>query len=162
MPEIGSAFAAMTGKDRMAAISKSLEENDDSLVSGALDISRFLTNLTKVEQDHVREQWRRKRMPAECARIEMLEKGLVHLERAGKILICWELRCADPAIVAAAKQSQQLATDGTAAAGATCWAARCSLCCSPSGSVSAFFSWRGGLWESCNLCGPRRGVTRLC
>jgi hypothetical protein len=33
MTEIGSAFAAMTGKDRMAAITKSLEENDDSLVS---------------------------------------------------------------------------------------------------------------------------------
>jgi hypothetical protein len=83
MPEIGS-FAAMTGKDRMAAISKSLEENDDSLVSGALDVIRFLTNLAKVEQDHVREQWRRKRIPEECARIEMLEKDLVHLERAGK------------------------------------------------------------------------------
>jgi hypothetical protein len=47
MPEIGSAFAAMTGKG-MAAISKSLEENDDSLVSGAFDVSGFLTNLTKV------------------------------------------------------------------------------------------------------------------
>ena len=109
----------MTGKDRMAAISKSLEENDDSLVRGALDVSRFLTNLTKVEQDHVREQWRRKRMPAECARIEMLEKDLVHLERAGKILIGWEQRGADPAILAPAKQSQQLATDGAAATGAT-------------------------------------------
>jgi hypothetical protein len=110
MPEIGSAFSAMT---------KSLEENEDSLVSGALDVSRFLTNLTKVEQDHVREQWRRKRMPAECAKIEMLEKDLVHLERAGKILIGWEQRGVDPVIVAPAKQLQQLATDGTAAAGAT-------------------------------------------
>jgi hypothetical protein len=37
-------------------------------------------------------------MPAECAKIEMLEKDLVHLERAGKILIGWEQRGADPAI----------------------------------------------------------------
>jgi hypothetical protein len=31
----------MTGKDRMSAITKSLEENDDSLVAAALDASRF-------------------------------------------------------------------------------------------------------------------------
>ena len=30
---------------------------------------------------------------------------------------------------------------------------RCFLCCSASRSVSAFFLWRGGLWESCNSCG---------
>jgi hypothetical protein len=28
-----------------------------------------------------------------------------------------------------------------------------SMCCSPSESVSAFFSWRGGWWGSCNFCG---------
>jgi hypothetical protein len=31
-----------------------------------------------------------------------------------------------------------------------------SMCCSPSGSVSAFFSWRGGWWGSCNFCGRCR------
>ena len=40
---------------------------------------------------------------------------------------------------------------------------RCSLCCSASRPVSAFFSWRGGLWESCNSYGrcaaPRPPVT---
>jgi hypothetical protein len=39
--EIRSTLASMTGKDRMSAITKSLEENDDSLVAAALDASRF-------------------------------------------------------------------------------------------------------------------------
>src|ERR1700730_18966670 len=83
----------MTGKDRMAAISKSLEENDDSLVRGALDVSRFLTNLTKVEQDRIREQWRRKRMPAECARIDD-EAAAAMLQRGARA------EAADPDIIA--------------------------------------------------------------
>ena len=32
---------------------------------------------------------------------------------------------------------------------------QCSLCCSLSELVSAFFSWRGGLWGGYNFCGPR-------
>jgi hypothetical protein len=46
---------------------------------------------------------------------KQLEEDLVHIERAGKILTGWQ----QPAIVAAAKQSQLAATDATAAAGAT-------------------------------------------
>src|ERR1700730_11793622 len=63
--EIRSTLASMTGKDRMSAITKSLEENDDSLVAAALDASRFLTNLTVTEQAHIRELWAQKRMPVE-------------------------------------------------------------------------------------------------
>jgi hypothetical protein len=63
--EIRSTLASMTGKDRISAITKSLEENDDSLVAAALDASRFLTNLTVTEQAHMRELWAQKRMPVE-------------------------------------------------------------------------------------------------
>jgi hypothetical protein len=63
--EIRSTLASMTGKDRMSAITKSLEENDDSLVAAALDASRFLTNLTVTEQTHIRELWAQKQMPVE-------------------------------------------------------------------------------------------------
>jgi len=37
---------------------------------------------------------------------------------------------------------------------------QCSLCCSPSGLVSAFFSWCGGLWGSYNSCGQCQSLSK--
>lgn len=78
-----------------------------------------MTGLTAAERDHVRQLWARKRLPDECKRIDLLEKDMTHLERAGSLLIGYQLKMADQFIVTAAKKSSDAAQKAIAAAGAT-------------------------------------------
>jgi hypothetical protein len=115
--ELRQLLAGMTQQARLAAISKSLAEGDDSLAAAALHASRFLTGLSEIEQQHVRMQWAEKRRPAELKRIKQLESDLVHLERAGKLLIAFQQKCADQNIVLAAQKSRAAADAAVKAAG---------------------------------------------
>jgi hypothetical protein len=116
--EIRTRLAAMPQKDRLNCIHKAIEEGDDLVVSTVLEGSRFLTNLTALEQAGVREVWRRKRLPDQCARVDELEKVSVHLLRGGKLLIDFQRACADQSIVLAARASNNAANAAIAAAGA--------------------------------------------
>jgi hypothetical protein len=59
--ELRSLLASVTQQAPLTAISKSMDEGDDSLASAALHASRFLTGLSAVEQDHIRQQWATRR-----------------------------------------------------------------------------------------------------
>ncbi|PZR86841.1 MAG: hypothetical protein DLM68_09245, partial [Hyphomicrobiales bacterium] len=71
-------------------------------VGASLDASRFLTGMPPVAQAHIRAMWAQKRMPAEVARIKVLEAA-EHLNRGGTLLIDYQRKCADQVIVAQAK-----------------------------------------------------------
>jgi hypothetical protein len=60
--------------------------------------------------------WAQKRQPEALARMKVLEKDLEHLERAGSLLIQFQVRCSDPAILAAARKNQEAARAAVAAA----------------------------------------------
>jgi hypothetical protein len=81
-----------------------------------LHASRFLTGLTEVEQAHVQLQWATRRQPEALARMKRLESDLDHLQRAGQLLIGYQLKCSDPAILAAARKNQEAAQAAIAAA----------------------------------------------
>jgi hypothetical protein len=115
--EIRKALAGMTQQARLAAISKSMSEGDDSLASAALHASRFLTGLSEIEQQHVRHQWCVRNRPDELKRIKQLEDDLMHIERAGKLLTGYQLKMADPSIVSAALKSRAAADAAVKAAG---------------------------------------------
>lgn len=76
----------------------------------------MLSGMTQLEIDHTRELWRRKRLPAECTRIDELEKARVHLERGGSLLVSYSTKMADADIVQAAKASRDKANAAVAAA----------------------------------------------
>jgi len=59
--EVRQMLASMSLKDRMEILTKAVEEEDDAIISAALEGSCFLTNLTTLQQEHVRDMWRRKR-----------------------------------------------------------------------------------------------------
>lgn len=111
-----SLLASQTGKARLDMIAKSLAEGDDSLAAAALHASRFLTGLTVVEQEHVRMQWAIRRQPEALARMKRLESDLDHLNRAGSLLIQFQLKCADPVILSAARKNQDAARAAIAVA----------------------------------------------
>jgi hypothetical protein len=76
--EVRTALAHMDEKTRRAAIARAVQELDEVTISAVLTAPRILTDLSELDVDHLREQWRRKAMPAECARIEALEKAPEH------------------------------------------------------------------------------------
>jgi hypothetical protein len=115
--EIRKVLAGMTQKDRLAATAKSMAEGDDSLASAVLHASRYLSGLSELEQQHVRNQWCERRKPDELKRIKQLESDLVHLERAGKLVMAFQLKMSDQAIVAAAQKSRAAADAAIKAAG---------------------------------------------
>ena len=114
--ELRQLLASQTGKARLDMIAKSLAEGDDSLVAAALHASRFLTGLTEIEQQHVRQQWATRRQPEALARLKKLESDLDHLQRAGQLLIGYQLKCSDSTILAAAKRNSENARAAIAAA----------------------------------------------
>jgi hypothetical protein len=64
-------------------------------------------------------------MPAECARIEALERAQEHLLRGGSLLQGYQRQCSDQSVVAMAKKSQQAAADAIAKSGAALSFGRC-------------------------------------
>jgi hypothetical protein len=65
----------------------------------------------------VRLGWATRRRPDEIARIKRLESDLVHVERAGNLLIAFQQKCADQSVVKAAAQSRAAADAAVKAAG---------------------------------------------
>jgi hypothetical protein len=114
--ELRQLLASMSGKNRLDTIAKSLAEGDDSLAGAALHASRFLTGLSEIEQEHVRQLWAQKRVPEVVARLKVLESDHEHLYRAGQLLLGFQTKCSDPAILAQAKAHQENARAATAAA----------------------------------------------
>jgi hypothetical protein len=116
--ELRARLAAMSQTDRLAAIQRSINAGDDTVVAAVLEGALILTGLSELEREHVRQQWRRKRLPDECHRVDQLEKDKVHLDRGGILLMGYQRRCADQTIVEAAKASNDAAQKAIASAGA--------------------------------------------
>ena len=115
--EIRSTLRGLTDKARRAEVAKALGGPDgDSIVGSILSGPAILSGMAQLEIDHTREQWRRKRLPAECTRIDELEKARVHLERGGNLLVSYSTKMADADIVQAAKTSRDKANAAVAAA----------------------------------------------
>ncbi len=114
--ELRALLASLNGKARLDTIAKSLAEGDDSLAAAALHASRFLTGLSEVEQNHVRQLWAQKRMPEALARLKILEADLDHLQRTGNLLLGFQVKCADPVILASARSHQEAAAAAVKAA----------------------------------------------
>jgi hypothetical protein len=105
--ELRSRLASMSQKDRLESIHHSINAGDDSVVAAVLEGALILTGLSEIEREHVRETWRRKRLPDECKRIDQLEKDAVHLNRGGTLLMSYQRKMADQTIVTAAKASSE-------------------------------------------------------
>jgi hypothetical protein len=92
--------------------------SSDAVVEAALGASGFLTGLSTMEQDHIRQTWRQKRWPDEMKRIEQLESDAEHLARSGQIVVSYPTKCADPSVLATAKASLAAVQKAIASAGA--------------------------------------------
>jgi hypothetical protein len=103
---------------RLSSLDKAIASGD-AIIEAALSASGFLTGLTPLEVEYDRAKWARKRYPDECKRIDLLEKDAEHLARGGNLLISYQRKCSDPAIVAAANASRDAAQKAIAAAGAS-------------------------------------------
>lgn len=62
----------------MACIIKAIADGDDAIGSTAVRTSGVLANLTTIEQSHGCEILRRKKYPAKCQRIDLVEKDAGH------------------------------------------------------------------------------------
>jgi hypothetical protein len=118
--EIRQRLISLDQSARLAALDKAIAEGPagDPIIEAALSASGFLTGLTPLEVEHVRAKWARKRYPHEMERIDLLKRDAEHLNRGGSLLISYQRKCSDPAIVAAAKASSDAAQKAIAAAGA--------------------------------------------
>jgi hypothetical protein len=103
-----------TDKTRRAALARADQEQDEVTIGAVLTAPRILTGMSEMDVSHLREQWRRKALPAECARIEALEKAQEHLLRGGSLLQGYQRMCSDQRVVDMAKKSQQAAADAVA------------------------------------------------
>jgi hypothetical protein len=65
---------------------------------------------------HVRAMWAQKRPPEALAWMKVLEKDLDHLQRAGSLIIGFQVKCSDPVILAAARKNPEAARAAVAAA----------------------------------------------
>jgi hypothetical protein len=118
--EIRQRLAGMDQTKRLAAITASISEGPagDAVVEACLNAPSVLSGLSSTELEHIRLQWRAKRYPDEMKRIALLEKDAGHLARGGQIVVGWRAKCADQAIVAAAKPSNDAAQKAIASANA--------------------------------------------
>jgi hypothetical protein len=114
--EIRSRLAGMSSGDRMVALNRAIAEDDDLVISAALEASPMLTNLTAPELEHVRLMFQRKRFSAELVKIASLQKTHEHLQRGGTLLQNFQRTCSKPEIVQAAKRSQAAANEAVASA----------------------------------------------
>lgn len=105
--ELRALLASLPATERLSTIAKSLAEDDDSLASSAIHASRFLTGLSEIDQAHVARQWAVRRQPEALKRIEVLEKDLEHLERAGSLLLAFQFKCSDPLILDSARKNAE-------------------------------------------------------
>jgi hypothetical protein len=85
---------------RLAALHRAIEQGDGSVIESALSGASFVTGLSLTEREHLRASWAEKRHPDATARIRQLESDAAHLERGGKILQDFWLKCSSPKIVA--------------------------------------------------------------
>jgi hypothetical protein len=111
---IVSALLPMTPKDRTDTIMASLAAGDDRVMQAVLALPAFASGLTPTEADHLREQWRRSRLPAECRRLDELQKALGHLDRGGQLLLAFTHKLSSTFIVQEGERSEREAAEAMA------------------------------------------------
>jgi hypothetical protein len=118
--EIRQRLVNMDPSKRIAEIMKAINEGPsaDAVVEAAIGASGFLTGLSTMERDHIRQTWRQKRWPDEMKRIEQLESDADHLMRGGQIVVSYPAKCADQGVLAAAKASMAAVEKAIASANA--------------------------------------------
>jgi hypothetical protein len=85
--------------ERTKTIMRTIKDGDDLLAASVLAGPPFLSGLSQQEFDHVRETWRRTRLPDDRARIDLLQKRETDLGRAGDLSMAYGFKCADQHLV---------------------------------------------------------------
>ena len=114
--EIRAAIARMPQAERTKAVLASIKSGSDDIVSACLGGPALLSGMSETQHAHVRASYAALRHPDTVKRIESLEKGMEHLERAGKLALKYSLEVADRSIVDRAKASAQRAAEAVAEA----------------------------------------------
>jgi|GEM_PF-3445025 len=117
--EIRLALRDMSQADRVREITRSIEQGDDSVISAILSARVMLTGLSPVEVEGFRSIWQQMRFAAEMARIDLLRKAEVHLQRGGQLLIGYQRKMSNPGIVAEAQTFAKASADAIAQATAS-------------------------------------------
>lgn len=114
LTEIRTKFSATPPADRYAKIARAIERGNDEVAAAVLNANRFFSDfLSDLELEMLRSQWGKARMPESVARLAVLESDFAHVERAGKILISYQVACAGPSIVAPANSGSMIVIRGT-------------------------------------------------
>jgi hypothetical protein len=107
---------AMKPTERTKAILGVARDGDDSFASAAIAAPAVLSGMTTTEHEHVRKSWGAVRYPDDVKRIEALEKGMEHLDRASALALTFSVSVADRIIVDKAVASQKRAAEAIAEA----------------------------------------------
>jgi hypothetical protein len=110
--EIRARLSSMTASERR----KTLATADEATVSAVLSGPGYLSGLTPLEIEAARMGWATKRYPDELRRLQYLESIGDHLQRAGQLLLGYQMKVADQSLVAAARARSKVANDAIAAA----------------------------------------------
>jgi hypothetical protein len=116
--EIRKRLSEMPEAERMATILRTIRESDDLLAAAVLSAPAFLSGLTAAQFEQTKETWRRTRLGDDCARLDLLAKRELDLQRAAALCIGFQTKCADQAMVQATKESAKRAAAALAAANA--------------------------------------------
>jgi hypothetical protein len=114
--EIRTVLRNMKPTERTKAILGVALDGDDSFASAAIAAPAVLSGMTTTEHEHVRKSWGAVRYPDDVKRIEALEKGMEHLDRASALALNFSVSVADRTIVDKAVASQKRAAEAIAEA----------------------------------------------
>lgn len=89
LPEIRQRLTSMSQSERWNTLRKAVDAGDDAVLCAALSAPPMLSGLTAPEVELMRTHWARVRLPAETARIELLQKDLGHTTKAISLLDYW-------------------------------------------------------------------------
>ncbi|MCV0396766.1 MAG: hypothetical protein K5872_20885 [Rhizobiaceae bacterium] len=106
--EIRTRLAAMSDRERRAALATALSDGDDVVMGAVLNAPPMLSGLTGREHhDMIRAQWRQARHPEALDRIARIDRALEDLERVGAKVIAYTSSLYSSDIVAGAETQER-------------------------------------------------------
>jgi hypothetical protein len=114
MTEIRTTLANMPREERRKHILANV--GDKEVMAAVLRCPAFLAALSPEEQQDFRQQWAVKAMPEELAHRNELARALDHVERAGKLLVGYQVSLYSGHLIRAAEETSAKVAAATAAA----------------------------------------------
>jgi hypothetical protein len=105
-----------TSADRRKEVTRSIASGDDQTMSAIASGPPMLSGLSSQEIEGFLTMWRAKKFPDELKRLERLEKVEAAMSLAGELLISWQRRMSNPAIVSEAAKFAKASADAVRAA----------------------------------------------